>query len=312
MRRLFAFILPWAIAGMAAHAQPRQGLDPTIQRDATIKMTPHVYMIPDQKKPIVPNVGFVVRDKATLVIDTGLGETNGLIVLEEARKLSNTATFYVAATHTHPEHDLGAMAFPDDATIVRSTSQQQDIEEFGMGLAERFAQFSERTAELLQGARIRASDIVFTDTMTIDLGGVHVRLKEAGPAHTRGDLVFFVEEDGVLFTGDVVINEFPMPISPTSSIRRWLVALDELEALDPELIIPSHYSTGSSALIGAYRDFFTTVQARVDGLVSEGMAADEVGAALQEELAGSQSGWSDPGRIQASVRVALRERDQNP
>lgn len=303
---LASLILLGATSAAACFAQ-EGGLDPTIRFGATEKVSEHVYMIPDEKKPIVPNVGFIVGEKATLVIDTGLGMTNGQIVFAEAQKLSDVTRFYVAATHTHPEHDLGAMAFPEDATVVRSVGQEQDIEEFGMELAERFATFSARTAELLEGAYVRASDMVFADTVTLDLGGVHVRILEVGPTHTRGDLAFFVEEDGVLFTGDVVMNEFPMPISPTSSIRRWLDALDELEALNPTLIIPSHYSTGTKDMIAVYRDFFTTVQSRVDTLAADGKSAQEVETILRTELATKFSSWSDPGRIARSIAVAFRE-----
>lgn len=304
---LTSSILLGIISAATCSAQ-EGGLDPTIRSGATEKVSEHVYLIPDEKKPIVPNVGFVVGEKTTLVIDTGLGMTNGQIVLVEAQKLSDTARFYVAATHTHPEHDLGAMAFPEDATVVRSVGQELDIEELGMGLAERFATFSARTAELLEGAYIRASDIVFEGAVTLDLGGVHVRILEVGPTHTRGDLAFLVEEDGVLFTGDVVMNEFPMPLSSTSSVRRWLDALDELEALNPTLIIPSHYSTGTKDMIAVYRDFFTTVQSRVDALATDGKTVEEVEQVLRTELAAKFSSWSDPGRIARTIAVAFRER----
>ena len=50
---------------------------------------------------------------------------------------------------------------------------------------------------------------MFDDDLTLDLGGVRVRLSGVGPNHTRGDTVMYVEEDRVLLTGDVVMPVFP-------------------------------------------------------------------------------------------------------
>ena len=285
-----------------------QGMDPTIRSDTTIQVSEHVFMIPDESRPLVPNVGIVVGEDATLVIDSGLGLENGTIVLEQARTVAKGHTLYVAATHMHPEHDLGAMAFPDDASVIRSASQEMDIEEFGMALADRFATFSARTAELLEGAYIRESDIVFHNSHTLDLGGVHVRLIDAGPAHTRGDLALLVVEDSVLFTGDVVMNEFPNPISPASSVERWLDRLDELEGLRPRLIVPCHYPVGGIEMIARYRRYFLAVRDRTLALAVRGAPRDQIMKSVQEEVAAMFPEFHAPNRIRAAVNVVLRER----
>ena len=85
------------VASLCAPATFGQGLDPTIKKGATVPVSDHVYMIPDEGKPIIPNVGIVVGERATLIIDSGLGNTNGLIVLEEARKVSKADKFYELA-----------------------------------------------------------------------------------------------------------------------------------------------------------------------------------------------------------------------
>ena len=283
-----------------------QGMDPTIRSELLEQVTEHVHIIPDEKRPLVPNVGFVIGTRGTLVIDTGLGEENGRIVLRAARELSKSNRLYVGSTHTHPEHDLGMIAFPDDATIIRSGDQETDIEELGMDLANRFAGFSERTAELLDGASIRPSDIIFDDGMRLDLGGVHVRFLKAGPAHTRGDVAFYVEEDGVLFTGDVVMDQYPMPLAPNGRIVIWKEMLDRFEALSPKLIIPCHYATGGLELIRNYREYFTIIDLRTRDLRASGMPEADITAAVTKEVSEIFSHWTDPGRIGATVRLALR------
>ena len=212
-------------------AQPRgPAPDPLVRENATVKLGPHTYAIPDNNVGLVPNVGIIVGSRATLVVDTGLGPKNGEVVVRETAKASPNRELYLAVTHVHPEHDLGAQAFPVGTKMLRSVGQDRDIAEFGLQLANTFASQSPARAALLKDATYRKTDIVFDQSYTLDLGGVRVHMAAVGPAHTRGDTVFFVEGDAVLFAGDVVMSAFPAFASPYSSVRAWLAALDRLAA----------------------------------------------------------------------------------
>src|SRR5262245_14648145 len=91
---------------------------PLIREGATVKVSEHVYVIPDGNVGAVPNVGIIVGSKATLVIDTGLGPRNGQTVLREVQKVSKNADLYVMATHFHAEHILGESVFPASAKVI--------------------------------------------------------------------------------------------------------------------------------------------------------------------------------------------------
>jgi len=88
--------------------------DLLVQENATVKLAAHTYVIPDGNVSLVPNVGIVVGDRATLVIDPGLGRFNGETVLREVAKISENTELYVASTHFHAEHTTGYHAFPPD------------------------------------------------------------------------------------------------------------------------------------------------------------------------------------------------------
>ena len=64
----------------AALAQPAP---PLIKENATVKVSSHVWAIPDGNVGLVPNVGIIVGTRATMVVDTGLGPRNGQTVLRE-------------------------------------------------------------------------------------------------------------------------------------------------------------------------------------------------------------------------------------
>lgn len=306
----FGVLAGIGVAGLC-HAQEPDVATPTplINQDETLKVSNHVYVILDDDVGFVPNVGIVVGNRATLVIDTGLGLPNGRIVLGETNKVSTNAELYVASTHYHSEHDLGAGAFPLSARMIRSRDQQQDLEEFKLSHAERFARMSPVMAEILEGAEFRQADIYFDDEYRVDLGGVTVRIYAVGPAHTFGDTAFFVEEDGVLFAGDVAMRRYPRLASPSSGVAVWRQALALLSGLGAEIVVPSHGPMGDATVVRAYDEYFATLQRRVRELKDEGRPVDVIAELLTRELAPQFADWPDEGieRIGTTARAAYAE-----
>ena len=175
---------------------------PLIDQDETLRVSDHVYVILDDDVGFVPNVGIVVGDRATLVIDTGLGLPNGEIVLGEANKVSTNTELYVASTHYHSEHELGAGAFPASATMIRSRDQQQDLDEFRLSHAERFSRMSAVMAGLLAGAEFRQADIFFEDEYSLDLGFLSQGTTYDLVLIEEGDSPDSFERSAILFSAD--------------------------------------------------------------------------------------------------------------
>src|SRR5450631_386081 len=117
--RLTVTVAGMMFSSMLAAQAPATFPVPLVKENSTVKISEHVYVIPDSNStPLVPNIGIVVGSKATLVVDTGLGQRNGEAVLREVGKVSKNPLLYVAATHFHPEHTTGGMAFPADTRFI--------------------------------------------------------------------------------------------------------------------------------------------------------------------------------------------------
>ena len=217
-------ILALALVGTALPLAAQTPPEPIVRVEGLRQISAHVHIIPDNSVPLVPNIGYVVGDRAVLVIDTGLGPRNGAAVYEVAKKLADTKALFLVTTHVHPEHDLGAQAFPATATLIRSIDQVKEIAETGLQLAKVFASRSPLNAELLKDADFRKADITFEHSYDLDLGGVRAKLTAMGPNHTAGDTIVWVEPDRVLFAGDLAMRAQPAFASPRSSIRQWLAS----------------------------------------------------------------------------------------
>jgi glyoxylase-like metal-dependent hydrolase (beta-lactamase superfamily II) len=300
----------WSIAALAALLMLAQPLaaqtpaDPIVKTEGLRQVSPHIYIIPDNSVPLVPNVGFVIGERGILVIDTGLGPRNGSAVLEVAKELGGSRALYLVTTHFHPEHDLGAQVFPESTTLIRSNDQAKDIAEFGLQLAQVFARRSAVNAELLKDADFRKANVTFDRDYALDLGGVQVQLIAMGANHTRGDTAIWVESDRVLFSGDVAMRPQPVFASPYSTIRHWLSSLDRLEALKPAVIVPSHGPTGDAAFISGYRNYLIEVRDRTAADKKVGRTADQTTETVTAAMA---ERFPDKGRLAGAIKAAYAE-----
>lgn len=238
-------------SGTPVYAQQSDfNTDPQLNPKALQRISEHVYAISG-----FPNIGIIIGEEASLVIDTGLGPRNGALIAKEVKRLAKTSKLYLATTHFHPEHAAGEAGFPAGTILIRSNTQQQELEDDRGRSIARFAQ-NPSYAPYLQRVSFRVPDILFDKEYRVDLGGVHVHMLWLGPAHTRGDEEFFVEEDRALFTGDLAMNNLhPRNYAQGSSWENWIAILDELAALHPIYVLPDHGGFGDATLISKQRAY---------------------------------------------------------
>jgi glyoxylase-like metal-dependent hydrolase (beta-lactamase superfamily II) len=291
------------LALLVAFATPAVAQTPwMIEEGITKRLSEHVWVIDSKGRRAVPNVGIVVGTKATLVIDTGLGRANGEIVLREAMKVTKAQQLYLAATHFHPEHIGGEQAFPAEAISVRARAQQDEVLTIGPRFIALFSGFDATTKELLKDHKFRAPGIVFAEEFTLDLGGVTVRFYWFGPAHTAGDTLFHVVEDGVLFTGDVVQKQrIPAIAEVGGSGTSWIRIVDRIEALKPKHIVPAHSELADASIIAPQREVLTTIRDRVADFKKRGVPLTEASEVLAKELEAKYAGWGNPNAIRRAV-----------
>ena len=283
---------------------------PLVQENKTVRVSEHVYVIPDGRVNLVPNIGIIVGTRAALIVDAGMGPKNGQVVVRELAKVSKNTQLYLTTTHFHPEHVTGAQAFPASTIVIRTKLQQEEVDRKQPEYIHNFSQRTPEIKALLQDVKPRAPDVVFDREIKLDLGGVTARVFWLGAAHTRGDSFIFVEEDGVLFTGDVVVNRF-FPIFPDADAngKSWLAILNQLEALQPRKIVPGHGEVGDATLVGKEQTYLREIQSRVAELKAQGKSSEEAAQLLSVEFRAKYSDWDNPGWIADAARRYYLESD---
>jgi len=304
MRKAALLLLALAAPAFTQQVVPVNPAPPSLVREGvTEKLTDHVWAIPDGSASLVPNVGIIVGKKAVLVVDTGMGTRNAETVLREVAKVATGKPIYIVTTHVHPEHDMGAHAFPKDSKLIRSMNQVAAIAAgAGMSLVPMFASRSELNAGLLEDAHHRDADILFQGQYTLDLGGLKARIFDMGTNHTLGDTVVLV--DGVLFSGDVAMKPQPAFANPSAKISHWLESLDRLQAMKPRTIVPSHGPFGGVEIIQGYRAYLTRIRDRAAELKKAGKTQDETIQVITDEMAAE---FPDRNRLAGAIRAGYSE-----
>ncbi len=75
--------------------------------------------------------------------------------------------------------------------------------------------------------------------MTVDVGGRAVTLEEVGPAHTQGDVIAWLDDGDVVFTGDILFHG-STPIMWAGPVGNWVAACRRIRALQPSVVVPGH------------------------------------------------------------------------
>jgi glyoxylase-like metal-dependent hydrolase (beta-lactamase superfamily II) len=287
---------------------------PPILRTEPVEIAPGVFVLPDERVPLVPNVGIVLGDRNALVIDTGMGPRNGAHVLAHARELAAGRRLLLTLTHFHPEHGFGAHVFADEATIVYNRSQADELRAKGGAYVEMFKGFGEAVAAELEGVEFVEPDVTYDGEADLELGGRTVQLRTWGLAHTRADQVVFLPGERILFTGDLVeTRQFPIfPYFPPDDTDvdggRWIDVLERLAALEPAIVVPGHGEVGDAGLLTAARDYLRFVQTETGRLADKGHGADAIVATLEPELRSRYANWDSPEWIGFAIRCFFDRR----
>lgn len=179
-------------------------------------------------------MGLVVGEQSAALIDTSWGAVGNLRVFVAELTDRPVKCFL---THAHPDH-LGASAQFDE---VYMHPADDSILLWSLSLEKKFSDISKHgrnNPALIEAMKTEATDCSgltyspLSDGECFDLGNVHMKVMNV-PGHTAGSVVFYCEEDDVLFAGDAIgknimmIGEGPEPAVPLSDYRDALVRVRE-------------------------------------------------------------------------------------
>lgn len=280
MMRLLAILFGLIVAG-GSLAVPYPPVGVRVQAEQLAKHSWYVPGLPGaastQNQGFMSNAGFVVTPEGVVVFDTLGSPSLAWEMLKRIREVTSAPIRIAIVSHYHADHYYGAQVFTDAGAQLWAHEAAQGV--IGSESAQlRYAQRQEILGEWIndQTQRFPQPHVWLTGDSDFELGGVRFKLRHVGPAHTPEDLVLFVENDGVLFSGDLIFRG-RIPFVGDADSKKWLAALDRLIALQPKILVPGHggASNEPQADLTLTRDYLLFLREQMGRAVADMLSFDE-------------------------------------
>jgi glyoxylase-like metal-dependent hydrolase (beta-lactamase superfamily II) len=262
------------------------------------------------------NAGLVTDGNASLLVDTLFDLTLTSEMLATMRRTTAAAEHLgtVVNTHANGDHCFGN-ALVAEAEIIASRACAEEmvrlppsrlanlmraapeLGEVGAFIERIFRPFSFEGIELVPPTR------TFDGELDLLVGDRRVRLIEVGPAHTDGDVLVHLPDDGVVFTGDILFHG-GHPIVWAGPVGNWIAACDRLLALGAATVVPGHGPLATPEAVRDLKEYFEylTAEARVrfDGGLTPLDAARDIDL-------GPYEGWGEGERMVVNIHALYRD-----
>jgi glyoxylase-like metal-dependent hydrolase (beta-lactamase superfamily II) len=222
------------------------------------------------------NSGVIIGDRGVIVIDAKITPEAGRALVAEVAKLTPKPITHLIETHGDGDHVNGVVAFPAGVKIIAHVNNRD----------EQLAQPMLASVEVDGGKCLppkdRAPDmIVYNDRVSTTLDGEPVVLLHYGPAHTSGDLMVYLPEEKVVFTGDILTSNVLIHPEKGGSLDGWFRTAKALLALDATAYVPGHAAQPDTKAMLARR--IADLQAsrdKVRAMLAQGKSLAETKAAM--------------------------------
>ncbi len=289
------------------------------------QLSDHCYAVLAEKAHLFcVNSGLVNRGGG-LVIDTQSDLSHARRMMELFGKVWPHTARQVVNTHEDADHLWGNQLF-EDAQIIGHRTLAEEMPKVANPAEIRWWLWAVRSVlsrallrslhpglvaageQVLQefdfaGVRLVPPTTLFDQQYDLNLDGLEVQLIHVGPAHRKGDTIVHIPKEQVVFAGDLVFRQCT-PLGWVGTYDSWFRALDLLEELQPEVIVPGHGAVCGLEGPRELRAYLRYVRTEAWGHFEEGDTALE--AAKQIEF-GPYSEWAAPGRLYLNVERAYRE-----
>lgn len=221
------------------------------------------------------NAGVVVGTNGVIVIDAKQTPESGKAVMAEVAKITSKPVTHVIITHSNLDHVDGLPGFPKGLTIIAQDNCKAQMEH---------PRNNSQNIDL--SGYIPTKTVARREAMTID--GVRFVLFHFAPAHTSGDLIIYLPDQKIAFTGDITVMRLPYPLihlEDEGSSAGWVESMKGIVALNADTYIPGHGGPQTRAELQKRTENTAARREKIKELVAQHKSLDEIKKELGEPAA---------------------------
>ncbi|MEU8137728.1 MBL fold metallo-hydrolase [Streptodolium elevatio] len=245
----------------------------------------------------VNNCGIVTDGGETALIDTVATEERAVRLRKAVADVAGGGPGVVVNTHHHSDHTFGNHLFAPDALFVAHERTRTEMTAAGLGLTQLWPDVG------WGDVRVTLPSLTFRDRATLNRGGIGIELIHFGTAHTTNDVVVWIPDRGVLFTGDIAMSGVT-PYCLMGSIQGSLDVLAQMRALGATTVVPGHGPVGGPEILDANTAYLSWIQEVARAGAAAGMSPLEAARAAEP---GSFAELLDPERLVGNLHRAYVE-----
>ena len=231
------------------------------------------------------NSGVIVGSNGVIVVDAKTTAAAGTELVADIAKITPKPITTVIITHSDGDHVNGLASFPKGIAIIAHENCKTEMQAMQGPAAAALADYMP-TRTVMRNA----------EDMTIE--GVKLHLTHFAPAHTSGDLMVYLPDDKIMFTGDIVATQSPYPLihaEKNGSSEGWETTVKGIIATDATTFVPGHGDVQMKADLQKRLADTTARRDQIKALVSQGKSLDEVRQALNEPPPAQRGGGGGGG-----------------
>ncbi len=217
------------------------------------------------------DTGFIVGKDGVIVVDAKMTVPSAKEMLAEIAKITPKPVTTVILTHSDGDHVNGLAGFPDGLTIIAQENCKKEMEE------------SLTSKNPSPKDRMPNKTVANKENLTIN--GVKLTLLHYAPAHTSGDLMVYLPEKKIVFTGDIIATsqEYTLiHLNKHGSSEGWIQSVKGILSLDADAYVPGHGDLQTKAEVQQRLDRTVARRDAIMKLMAQGKSLDQAKEALRE------------------------------
>ena len=256
---------------------------------------------------MVNNCGVVVDGSGSAVlVDTTSTERRNRAVLAEVARVSTGAPKALVNTHHHPDHTFGNGFLPPETVVIGHEKCREEVLAAGLEATKVI------TAPDYGALTLRPPELTFADRMTLHLQEFPVELRYVGRAHTSNDVLVWLPEQAILFSGDLAFAG-GQPFLLEGSVAGFRSAIAQMRDLAPAVLMPGHGPVCRGDEVGRLLDSMDSYVGYVTDVAAESYAAGlSPLEAAQKHRDNPYSAWAETERFVGNLHRAYSELAGNP